>query len=418
MKPIHALRSVAAHTLLPTMWVCLAFTVPMGVARADVVTDWNEKASAVLEAEKVSLSYLAARTLSMVHAAMFDAVNAVEKRYAPFAPAALEATGASADAAAQAAARRVLVELYPRQKAMLDAAFASSVGNFADATKAAGVAVGEKCALAVLEMRKNDGATNSNTYRPSTAPGAYVTTAMPIMSHSASVKPFALRSVAQFRPGPPPALNSALWARDYNETMALGSTNSATRTAWQTETGRFWVISGVTAWNQAARGLVANKPLPLAESARLFAQLNLSVHDAFLAVYEAKFEYGFWRPVTAIRNGDRDGNDATERDAGWTPLIDTPLHPEYPCAHCVVDGAGGVVLKSVFGTGALPEFTLTYAAMPGVTRKYTSIQQLEDEVAMARIWGGVHFRNSNEVGNALGVKVGTHVLQNHMQARD
>lgn len=141
------------------------------------------------------------------------------------------------------------------------------------------------------------------------------------------------------------------------------------------------------------------------------------MHDALLAVYEAKYEHGLWRPITAIRNGDRDGNDATERDAGWTPLIETPLHPEYPCAHCVLDGAGGAVLKSAFGSGTVPEFTLTYAAMPGVVRKYTSIQQLEDEVAMARIWGGVHFRNSNEVGNALGVKVGDYVLQNYLQPR-
>ena len=152
------------------------------------------------------------------------------------------------------------------------------------------------------------------------------------------------------------------------------------------ETGRFWVLSGAFAWNEAARELLVNKPLTLAESARLFAHINIALADAFLAIFAAKYHYGFWRPITAIRNGDRDGNNATERDPGWTPLIATPLHPEYPCAHCVCDGAAGAVLKSVFGTGNLPEFTLTYAAMSGVTRKYTSIQQLEDEVAMARIW--------------------------------
>jgi hypothetical protein len=238
---------------------------------------------------------------------------------------------------------------------------------------------------------------------------------MPVMSQVASVKPFALRSISQFRPGPPPALDSELWARDYNETKELGGSNSTKRTAWQSETARFWALIGTHAWNQAARELLASKPLSLPESARLFAHLNMAIFDAYVAIFDAKYHYGFWRPITAIRNGDRDGNDATERDPGWTPLIETPMHPEYPCAHCVVDGAGGVILKSVFGTGTLPEFTLTYAAMPGVTRKYTSIQQLEDEVSMARIWGGVHYRTSNEVGHAIGKKVGDHVLQSYLR---
>ena len=142
----------------------------------------------------------------------------------------------------------------------------------------------------------------------------------------------------------------------------------------------------------------------------------MAIADAYLAVFDAKYQYNFWRPITAIRNGDRDGNDATERDAGWTPVIETPLHPEYPCAHCTVDGAAGAVLTSVFGTGQLPEFTLTFADMPGVTRRYTSIRQLEEEVSMARIWGGVHFRTSNEVGHALGKQVGDYVSSNYFRS--
>lgn len=208
----------------------------------------------------------------------------------------------------------------------------------------------------------------------------------------------------------PPLYAPASEARDYNETKRLGSAGSAERTAWRTETARFWVISGAEAWNQTAHALAAAKPLPLLESARLYAQVNVALYDAQLAIFDAKYHYGFWRPITAIRNGDTDGNDATARDPEWRPLIEMPWHPEYPCAHCVSDGAAGAVLKAVFGEGPVPEFTLRYAAMPGVTRKYTSIQQLEDEVAMARIWGGVHFRTSNEVGNAVGKKVAAHVM--------
>jgi hypothetical protein len=397
-----------------TGWIAASLALALGAAHADIVTDWNERAAAVLDAEKVTAGYPSARTMAIVHAAMFDALTAIDLGHAPYVSTPIDVAGASAQDALHAAARRALVELYPRQKAMIDAAYAAAVGS---AGASASVVVGDKAALAVLETRKNDGSNGPNLHRPVTAPGVWVVTAQPILPWAATVKPFALRTLAQFRPGPPPALNSAVYTRDYIETKALGSATSVQRTAWQAETARFWVISGITAWNQAARGLVAAKPLPLVDSARLFAQLNMALHDAILAVYEAKYEYGFWRPVTAIRNGDRDGNDATERDAAWTPLIETPLHPEYPCAHCVLDGAGGAVLKKAIGSGATAEFTLTYAAMPGVTRTYTSIQQLEDEVAMARIWGGVHYRNSNEVGNALGASVGTYVMQSTLQPR-
>jgi hypothetical protein len=387
-------------------------------ARADIVTDWNEKAVATMAAQRVTGGAVPARTLAMVHSAIFNAINSVTKSYRLVLVAALpDAPDASLEAAVHTAAKQVLIELYPKEKAALDAAFDTAMAKIPDGPpKLSGIAAGEKAAFAVLAARKADGFDSPNTYRPVTAAGVYVPTAPLVMSHIAGITPFALKSLAQFRPGPPPTLQSQLWARDYNETKELGAVNSTKRTAWQTETGRFWRLSGVLGWNEAARGLLANKPLPLPQSARLFAHLNIALADALLAILDAKYHYNFWRPITAIRNGDRDSNDATERDAGWTPLINTPLHPEYPCAHCVCDGAAGAVLKSVFGAGTLPEFTLTYAEMPGVTRKYTSIQQLEDEVAMARIWGGVHYRNSNEVGNAIGRKVAEYVLQNYLQA--
>src|SRR6266545_2805578 len=366
------------------VWLCglsafFIMTLLCFTARADIVTDWNEKAVATMAAQRVTGGAVPARTLAMLHSAIFNAVNSVTKGY----------------------------RLY------FDAAMAKIPDG---PPKLSGITAGEKAAFAVLAARKTDGFDSPNTYRPVTSPGVYVPTAPLVMSNVAGITAFALKSVSQFRPGPPPALTSRLWARDYNETKELGAVNSSKRTAWQTETGRFWVLSGALAWNEAARGLLASKPLPLPQSARLFAHVNIALADAFLAIFDAKYHYNFWRPITAIRNGDRDGNPATERDAGWTPLITTPLHPEYPCAHCVCDGAAGAVLKSAFGTGTLPEFTLTYTEMPGVTRKYTSIQQLEDEVAMARIWGGVHYRTSNEVGNSIGRKVGEYVLQNYLQA--
>jgi hypothetical protein len=389
--------------------------VPLA-SQADIITDWNAKALAIMATERIGGGVPPARTLTIMHIAMFDAANASQGRYFPYRVAMPEARGASVEAAVHAAARGVLAELYPKQKAAADAHFDAGMARVArDAATAAGIAAGEKAARAIVEERRSDGFFGPDEYRPVTAAGVYAPTMPLVMSHVQLAKPFGLRTVSDFRPGPPLSLKSAQWARDYNETRELGGVNSAKRTAWQTETGRFWVLSGVHAWNEAARGLSSTKPLPLVESARVFALLNIAITDAYLAVFDAKYTYNFWRPVTAIRNGDIDGNDATQREPGWTPLISTPLHPEYPCAHCVADGSGGVILKTAFGSGTVPEFTLTYDAMPGVTRKYTSIQQLEDEVAMARIWGGVHYRSSNEAGNALGQRVATYIAEHYLR---
>lgn len=398
-------------------WLCFLIAavfvlLPCSV-RAAIVTDWNEKAFTAMAAEHITGGFESARILTIMHAAMFNAVNAID--YTSYASVTLDAKGASPEVAAHAAARRALVELLPKQKPVLDFVFDLAMLHSPDgAARSAGIAVGEKAAMTLVNQRKDDGANSPDTYRPLTTAGTYVPTTVPALAIAVSVKPLALKSVSQFRPGPPYALSSPTWARDYNETREMGSSRSTKRTAWQTETARFWVFIGTPAWNQTARKLSASKPLLLVESARMFARLNMAIADAFLAVFEAKYHYRFWRPITAIRNGDQDGNDATERDANWTPLNETPMHPEYPCAHCTVDGAAGTALKSIFGTGKAPEFTLAYSDMPCVTRSYTSIGRLEEEIAMSRIWGGAHYRTSNETGQALGDNVGNYVLSNYL----
>jgi hypothetical protein len=373
------------------------------MARADVVTEWNEKTFAVMAAERVPGAGPNARAVAMVHGAMHEAMRS---------------STASREAAVHTAAREVLVGLFPRQKALVDSKFDAAIAAIAPGeAREAGMAAGQRAAAAMLSARANDGINSSNEYRPVTAPGEYVSTTLPVMTHVAKVKPFSIPSVSRFRPGGPPPLDSAQWARDLNETREMGGTASTKRTADQTEAGKFWVLTGILAWNDAARQLATSKPLALADSVRLFAQLNAAIFDATLAVFDAKYTYNRWRPATAIRNGDRHNNNAVERDASWTPVIDAPMHPEYPCAHCTIDGAAGVVLKSYFGAGPVPEFTLTFDGMPGVKRRYASIDQLEEEVSMARIWGGVHFRTSNEVGHLLGKHVGEYVLQNYAAGR-
>jgi hypothetical protein len=387
--------------------MALALGVPT-LSHADVVTYWNEKASTSVDAAQPSPSEQT-RTFAMLHIAIYDALKHT--------PAPVEA-GWSRETVVHAAAHRLLVELLPAQRGELDAAFESALKEaVADGLRDKELAAGEAVALRVVEARKGDGYlpdAATNAYRPVTAPGVYVMGGLPAGFQLVNAKPFAMRNAAQFRPGPPPALGSAVWARDYRESHDMGGLNSTKRTASQTETAKFWdFISGTQAWNTVARSLVASKPLPLEDCALLFMQLNVALADSSVAVFEAKYHYAFWRPITAIRNGDLDGNSATERDATWQPLIPTAPHPEYPCGHCIGDGAATVILRSRFGNGTLPEIVLTTPELPGVVRRYTRLQQFSEEVDNARIWGGLHFRNSAEVAEDMGRRIGEYVLESY-----
>jgi hypothetical protein len=348
----------------------------------------------------------------MLHTALYDVLSDDRRTLAGKLP---------REAVAHAAAHRLLVELLPDKRADLDAAFESAMSSVvAGDTRSKAVAAGEKLALAVLAARSDDGfsADSPNDYRPVTAPGVFITPTLPSAYAVGKFKPFALERAEQFRPGPPPQLDGPIWARDYNETKAVGGASSTQRTPWQSETARFWVaLDGVEAWNSVARSVFAAKPLSLTDSARLFMNLNVALMDSYIAVIEAKYHYGFWRPITAIRNGDIDGNAATERDPTWQPLVATPIFPEYPCAHCIVDEAAGAVLQSQYGDGPLPEFVLTTPRLPGVTRRYKSLRQVGEEVDNARIWAGVHFRNSAEVADDMGRRIGEYVLKTYRGAQ-
>lgn len=384
------------------------------VSPGDVITDWNEIALAKATAGRQSPPD-GARTMALVHAAMFDAVDAVERRYTPYAFEGRAPAGASAEAAAAAAARSVLLGLFPDQREELEAAYAASLGRLPDGPgKTAGAALGQQVADRYLALRANDGTGAPNTYRPTTAPGAYVPTTLPFGPHWAKVAPWFLEEGAQFRPGPPPALTSEAWARDYNEIKDVGASQSATRTPAQTEVARFWTITGASSWNPVVRSLVASSRLGLVEEARIFALVNMAAMDAFIAVFDAKYSYQFWRPITAIRNGDLDGNDATKRDAGWLPLVETPLHPEYPCAHCITAAAVGAVLEARFGAGQVPPITMTSPTAPGSTRRWERIWDYVREVDDARVWGGIHFRTSTRAGEEMGRKIGELVVKKYL----
>ncbi|MET0532311.1 MAG: vanadium-dependent haloperoxidase [Microvirga sp.] len=384
-------------------------------SRADLVTDWNKTAIEVMKAVNVAGNPWT-RTLAMMHVSMSDAVNAAQDRYARFTPEIPTDPNASAEAAAAAAAREILLRQYPGQKARIDEAFAATMDAVPDnPARAAGIALGEKVAATVFADRQNDATNAPDTYRPMTQPGVWVPTTPPLFPQYATAKPWGMQSASQFRPGPPPQLSSALYALDYNETKEFGGLKSAKRTDAQSDAVRFWTQTNLgPAWFQAATQVSARRGLPLAENARLFGLLSMALANCFIVDWDAKFQYNFWRPVTAIRNGDEDGNEATERDAGWLPLNVTPMHPEYPSQAGINAGAARGILESVFGNG--PEsFVATDIADARLARQFASFGQMAEEHKEVRIWGGIHFRNSLNVGEAMGRKIADHLVANFLK---
>jgi hypothetical protein len=324
---------------------------------------------------------------------------------------------ASAEAAASSAARQILSQLYPNQKAIIDEAYSTSTKGIPDgAAKSAGVALGEQIAALVHADRAADGTSVPDTYRPIATPGVWIPTTPPLFAEYARAKPWVLRSADQFRPGPPPQLSSSIYARDYNETKNFGGAKSTARTAEQTEAVKFWTQANISpAWQEAARQISAAKSLGLAENARLFALLNMGMANTFINDWDAKFTYNFWRPVTAIRNGDMDGNDATERDPGWTSSNATPMHPEYPSQAAIVAGVSTGVLELVVASAQSVPVTATDLVDPRLKRQFSSIAQLAEEQCMVRIWGGIHFRNSLDVGTDMGRKIAAYLVENSLK---
>jgi hypothetical protein len=376
------------------------------MAQADVVTDWNTKAADIVAAAKLP-PHPSYRTMAMVQAAVYEAVNAIAKRY-PSERVKLDAApGSSIEAAVAEANRAMLSKLVPTQRAAIDSAYQKALATIpAGRAKTAGLAVGEKAASAILALRADDGAALPENYRPRTSAGVYVPTAIPAAPQWPQRKPWVMASADQFRPGPPPSLSSERWARDYNEIKAIGAKNSPRRSAEQTDIARFWEATGPAIYFPVVRSVASASGRELTRNARLLATAGVAMDDALIAVMDAKYHYQFWRPITAIRNGDNDGNDATERESSWTPLIDTPMHPEYPCAHCIISGSVGAVLRAEIGASPVPTLTTTSVTANGAARNWTKIEDFVQEVGNARIYDGVHYRISTEVGTDMGRKIG------------
>jgi hypothetical protein len=345
--------------------------------------------------------------MAFVQVSVFEAVNAITARYPRHHPAIQAAPGASVDAAVASATRLALSKLFPAQQAAIEDVSRALLESVPEGpAKTSGIAVGEQAASAIMAARADDGARLPDTYRPHATPGLYVPTVLPAAPSWGQRKPWVMTSGDQFRPGPPPGLTSETWARDYDEIKAVGAKNSARRTPEQTTIAKFWEATAPVVYWPVARSVAGAPGREVTDNVRLLAVAAMAMDDALIAVFDAKYAYNLWRPITAIRNGDLDGNDATERDPGWTPFIDTPMHPEYPCAHCIVSAALGAVLAAEIGPGPSPQLRSVSPTGGNEPRTWTSVDEFTREVALARIYDGVHYRFSTEVGSAMGRKIG------------
>jgi hypothetical protein len=374
-------------------------------AHADVVTDANARAADV--ASRFPSTPIAARMMAIVQVSVFEAVNAVTGRYPPQRAKLNPAPGASVEAAVASATRTALSKLMPAQQAVIEADYQTLLGSVPDGpAKTAGMALGEQAATAIVALCAGDGAVSPDVYRPHAAAGVYVPTVGPAVPHWGQRRPWVLPRGDHFRPGPPPALTSETWARDYNEIKAVGSRSSTQRTPEQTAMAKFWEATAPAVYWPVARSVAGTPGRDVTDNARLLALAAMAMDDGLIAVFDAKYAYNLWRPVTAIRNGDLDGNRATDRDPSWTPFIETPMHPEYPCAHCIVSGALGAVLEAEIGSGPTPTLSSASSTAGGAVRTWTSVGDFTKEVAQARIYDGVHYRFSTEIGSAMGKKIG------------
>jgi hypothetical protein len=379
-----------------------------GLARADVITDWNDQACAI--AAKVGPGSAGHRIMAIVQVSVYDAVSSIDRRYKPYLTEFAAPAGASVEAAVAAANHAVLVDLVPGEKLATEAAYQSALSAIPDGqAKAGGISAGEKAASAILARAAADGSDAADTYQPRTTPGVYVPTTIPVFATWTRRKPWIMARPDQFRPGPPPDLASDTWVRDYNEVKALGGRNSSQRTPQQTEIARFWEETRPLIYHPLLRSVATLPGRTVAQNARLYAAGTVAIDDALIAVYDAKYTFHFWRPITAIRNGG--GNKATAQETGWTPLITTPMHPEYPCAHCISLGALTAVIQAEVAGGPMPVLSTSSPTAGGVTREWKALKDLTEEVEMARIYDGVHYRNSTDVGTAMGQRIGKLVAE-------
>lgn len=409
-----------------TSLVVGASVLAPALVRANVVDDWNAIAQQAIVVNAARGGAAAVVDFAYVQIAIYDAVNAIDGRYSPFAVQPLSSpVGGSTEAAAATAAYLTLKWMFPTQQAYLDGVYASYMAGIAGGSpKTIGTVVGTEVGNAFTALRTGDGRNANVPYVFGAGPGVYQLTpgcaappASPASPWLGQLKPFAIESPSQFRADGPPNLTSAQWADDVNEIKAYGTLNGSLRTSEQTRTGQFYAENPGAQYARNVRGIAAAYQLSVADSARFFAQLFVTSADSLITVFNSKYYYNFWRPMTAIRAADTDDNPNTDPDPAWLPLVSTPCHPEYPAAHGAGTGGLAHAIEQFFGTKRV-EFTLTSTSVPGFasySHHFTSTQDLVKEIIDARIFGGMHYRTSGVHGTVIGNKVAHYVAKHYFR---
>jgi hypothetical protein len=383
----------------------------------DPAMEWNQIALDATLVAPAQGPVPQVRTMTIVHLAVHDAINVITREFKTYLADGPAPDGASPEAAAIAAAHTVLVTTFPGQAANLNNLRALSLAANGVTEADPGIGVGEASAAAILTRAANDGFASAGG--PYTAPGAgnpgvwiAIGPAAPILPRLGSVTPWVLREGSQFRPDSPPSLTSRRYARDFNEVKEIGSATSLTRTLEQTNIAQFWLATPTFIWNGIARQVLTARDQGLSGNARVFALMFLASSDASIACWDAKYHYNFWRPHTAIRNADVDGNPNTDADPTWLPLGTTPQHPEYVSGHSTNSSAMATTLTLLFGDDPGVAMTAMSNTNPGFLRQWTEFSEGIEEVIDARVYSGFHYRTSDEVGARLGRRVARFVV-NH-----
>lgn len=419
-----------SRSVLMQALICAGLTVSLGTpasAADNPVIQWNKTLLTILRTKGAQPATIhPTRSYAILHTAIYDAVSSIDTEHLPYR---IHIEGvsphASRDAAADQAAHDVLVGLYPSFQGTLDTQLDQALAEISDGRdKDAGVQVGRAVAAATLALRTGDGsAATPPLFVFTNVPGRYESTPpnfppQPQFTHWPAVQTWVLRHADQFRPGPPPALTGKEYTNVFNEVKSVGIIGSTTATPDQALTGTFWNGAIQNYWNEIAQSAAQQQKLNTAESARLFALLDLSLADVVIAFYDAKYTYNFWRPVTAIRAAATAGNPATTPDPNWLPEVtNTANDPSYPGAHAAISEAAAFVLEDFFKTNRFP-LTVTSEVLPGVTRTFDSFGAAEKEASLSRVFAGVHFRSDEDVGEVLGRSVADLVTDRALRARD
>lgn len=394
----------------------------------DVILQWNRVLLDTVRTPGLHpATIMQVRSYAIMHAAMFDAANSVDGTYTPYLTEVPGTVNASIEAAAAQAAHDVLVGLYPTRKAIFDAELANSLLGIEENRALQGIRVGQIVAERMLAARANDGwnvappayslpatAGNWQPTPPTNTPATF--------THYPSVIPFGIKSANQFMPGAPPAMTSAQYATDLEEVKQLGALNSSIRTADQTKVAQLWAgvntpTNFLFVWNNVARAVAIERQSTTVEKARLFALINIALHDALQVTFASKFKYGLWRPVTAIRRADEDGNASTTADPAWSSLIGAPPYPSYAGNMAAIGTSQATILALFFGRDDI-RFQHTWEGAGGATRSYAGFNAMANEQERARVYGGIHFTFDNVAGQSVGRNVANYVFQNVMRKRD